>query len=75
MVHRPSMWKILETYGIPSKITRILPILYEGLESCVCVDLEHTKLFGVDRGVRQDDSLPAFILNLVQDRVMTRLET
>ena len=75
MVHRPSMWKILETYGIPNKITRILLILYEVSESCVRFGLEHTKLFGMDSGVRQDDPLSAFLLNLVQDLVMTRLET
>ena len=75
MVNLPPMWKILETYGMPNKITRILPILYEGSESCVRVGLEHTKLFVVDSGVRQDDSLSAFLLNLVQDLAMTRLET
>ena len=74
-VHRPSMWKILESYGIPSKITKILTLLYEGSESCVRVGTEHTEWFGVDTGVLQGDSLSPVLFNIVLDFVMTKLRT
>ena len=67
------MWKILEQYGIPIKIIRILSLLYEGSESCVRVGLQHTEWFGVDRGVIQGDSLSPIFFNLLLDHVMTKL--
>ena len=74
-IHRPSMWKILEFYGIPSKIIRILASLYEGSESCVRVGAEHTEWFNVDTGVVQGDSLSPVLFNIVLDFVMAKLRT
>ena len=47
-VHRPSVWKILKAYGIPSKILRTLTLLYDGSNSCVRVGAEYTERFRVD---------------------------
>ena len=74
-VHRPSMWKILEAYGIPSKVIRIVTYLYEGSESSVRVGVEHTERFSVDTGVIQGDALSPLLFNIVLDFVMSKLNT
>ena len=40
-VHRLSIWKILEAYGIPVKVARVLTYLYKETESSVRVGIEH----------------------------------
>ena len=72
-VHRPSIWKILEAYGIPSKVIKILMLLYEDSESCVRVGQEHTERFSVDTGVIQGDSLSPIIFNVVLEFVLSKL--
>ena len=50
-VYRPSMWSILEAYGIPSKEIKNLTYLYEGSENSVRVGMEPTEWFSVDTRV------------------------
>ena len=42
-VHRESLWKILEAYGLPEKIVNIMKNTYDGSECCVKVDGETTE--------------------------------
>lgn len=73
-IHRESMWKIVELYGIPSKIVNIMKSMYDGSESCVRVSQGQTDFFGVDSGVRQGDSLSPLLFNIVLDFVMKKVE-
>ena len=72
-VHSPAVWKILEAYGIPSKIIRKLPIVYEGSESYVRVGADHTERFRVDTGVIQGDSLSSILFNIVLEFIQSKL--
>ena len=40
-LHRPSLWDIMRTYGIPEKIIRIVQLLYQDSE-CAVLDGGHT---------------------------------
>ena len=74
-VHRPSMWRILEAYGIPSRVIRIQTYLYEETYSSVRVGIENTEWFCVDTGTIQGDFLSPALFNIVMDFVMTKLNT
>ena len=67
------MWKILEAYGIPSKILRNLQILRERSERCVQVSAEHTSWFRMDTGAIQGDSLSYILFNVVLKFVLSKL--
>ena len=68
------MWRIVELYGIPTKIVNIMKSMYDGSESCVRVSQGHTDFFNVDSGVRQGDSLSPLLFNIVLDFVMRKVE-
>ena len=74
-VHRESMWKILEIYGIPRKFISIIKSMYHGSESCVRVGQEHTDWFTVATGVRQGDVLSPLLFNILLDFIMRKIDT
>ena len=51
-VHRESIWKILKTYGIPTKITDLIKNFYEGSRCAVRYGGELGVWFRVVSGVR-----------------------
>ena len=72
-VHRQSIWKILEAYGIPSKVIKVLMLLYEDSESCVRVGKLHTERFSVDTGLIQGDSLSPIMFNVILEFFLSKL--
>ena len=65
------MWQILDLYGRPHKIIRILTLS----QNCAHVGAEHTEWFSLDIGVVQRDSLSPVLFNIVLDAVMAKLRT
>ena len=51
-VHRPSLLKILEYYGIPERYIKIFKALYENSSCCIKTAMEHTEYFEIVSGVR-----------------------
>ena len=73
-IHRASMWKILEVYGIPRKFINIIRSMYDGSESCVQVGQERTEWFAVNTGVRQGDVLSPLLFNILLDFIMRKID-
>ena len=52
-VHREILWKIMESYGIPQKLVKMVKAIYAG-NQCAAVDSSgQTDLFTVGSGVKQ----------------------
>ena len=71
-LHRPTMWNILRSYGLPMKIINIIRMLYDGSTSCVRVGGTNTERFEITSGVRQGDVLSPVLFIIVLDWVMRR---
>ena len=69
-VHRPILWKILGTYGIPEKYINILKALYQNSSCCIKTVHGHTEYFEIVPGVRQECILSPFLFTIVIDFVM-----
>ena len=74
-MHRVSMWKILEIYGILRKYVSMIKNMYDGSESCVRVGQDLTDWFSVTTGVRQGDVLPPLFFNILLDFVLRKIDT
>ena len=72
-LHRPSMWNILRSYGIPVKIINMIKLLYDGSTSCVRVGGRNTESFEITSGVKQGDVLSPVIFIVVVDWIMRRV--
>ena len=71
-LHRPTMWNIIRSYGLPQKIINIIRMMYEGTTSCVRVGGTNTERFEITSGVRQGDVLSPVLFIIVLDWVMRR---
>ena len=69
-VHRESLWKIMESYGIPCKIIHMVHMLYEDSECAVLDECEESEWFKIKIGVKQGDVMSGFIFLIVVDWVM-----
>ena len=64
-VHRESLWKIMESYGIPCKIIHMVQMLYEDSECAVLDEGEESEWFKVKTGVKQGDVMSGFIIHVI----------
>ena len=71
-VHQESLWKIMESYGIPCKIIHMVQMLYEDSECAVLDEGEEFEWFKVKTGVNQGDVMSGFIFLIVVDWIMTQ---
>ena len=52
-IHTGSLWNILRSYGIPSKMARVIAGVYEGFECAVIDGSETSDWFKIESGVKQ----------------------
>ena len=71
-VHRESLWKIMESYGIPRKIIHMVQMLYEDSECAVLDEDEESEWFKFKTGVKQGDVMSGFIFLVVVDWIMRK---
>jgi len=71
-IHRDSLWKILELYGIPAKYINIFKALYRDSSCCVRTREGNTDMFSILTGVRQVCLLSPFLFLIVIDFVMRK---
>ena len=71
-IHRPAMWKILQQYGLPTKIVTVIQKLYEESSSAIRVNGDTSSLFQVQTGVRQDCILSPLLFAIATDWVLRR---
>ena len=71
-IHRGSLWNILRSYGIPSKIVRVIAGIYEGFECAVIDGSETSYWFNIESGVKQGCVMSGFLFLLALDWIMKR---
>ncbi len=71
-IHRDTLWKILQSYGIPEKYLNIIKDMYEGYSCSVRHDGKHSEWFNITSGVRQGCILSPFLFLTAIDWVMRR---
>ena len=74
-VHRGSLWNIMQLYGIPAKMIKIVKLLYSDTQCCVCDEGKQSDWFNVDAGVKQGCVMAGFLFILVIDYVMQQATT
>ena len=52
-IHRESLWRILQAYGIPPKIITLIKMFYVNFECSIILENTITEAFPVKSGVRQ----------------------
>jgi sorting nexin-29 len=62
------------SFGIPSKIERLVEITLEGAQSKVIVDGKISSPFIIGKGVRQGDGLSAILFSLTLHKALKNLE-
>ena len=67
LVHRESLWKIMESYGIPRKIIHMVQMLDENSECVLLDEGEESEWFKVKTGVKQGYIRSGFISLKVVD--------
>ena len=71
-IHRETLWRIMRCYGIPTKIVRMVQVMYTNCR-CAVVDGDgRTDWFEVKSGVKQGCNMSGFLFLLVIDWVMRR---
>jgi hypothetical protein len=71
-VTRDALWKILETYGIPAKLVKMLQALYVNTKCVVRVKEKDSPTFAVSAGVRQGAIGSPVLFNFAIDWVMQK---
>ena len=69
-VHRDSLWLIVRSYDIPSKITNMVKALYKDFECAVVDGEDKTEWFKIKTGVKQGCNMSGLLFLLVVDWVM-----
>ena len=72
-IHRPALWKALETEHIPSKVIKLLQTSYNGSTSRVQIRNESSEEFSFWTGVRQGDVVSPLLFNVVIDTIMRKV--
>jgi hypothetical protein len=70
-VDRNSLWLLLQTAGLPAKLTRLFQLLYNNSESSVRLQHDTSQWFGIASGVRQGCVVAPDLFNCVIDHLMT----
>ena len=66
-LHRDSLWKILQHYGIPQKLVNVIRSLYKNFECRVVHNNQLTDPFKVETGVKQGCILLPLLFSMAND--------
>ena len=69
-IHRETLWKIMELYGVPPKILTIIKKLYRNNEICVSNNGLQSDWVRIESGVKQGCGMSGFLFLIVLDWVM-----
>ena len=71
-VHRETLWRIMHSYGIPSKFIRMVKLFYSNTKCAVIDGAGKSEWFTVKAGVKQGCVMSGFLFLLVIDWIMCR---
>ena len=71
-VHRETLWRLLASYGIPTKLVDMVKTMYKNCRCAVLDETGHLEWFEVLSGVKQGCVMSGFLFLIVIDWVMTR---
>jgi hypothetical protein len=69
-LHRPSLWKILSIYGIPTKYINIIKAFYADSACCVKTENGNSDWFPVETGVKQGCVISPILFCIAIDWIM-----
>ena len=69
-IDRDTLWKILNYYGVPDKLVKMIMALYEDSECCVRTENGDTRFFKIMSGVKQGCVLSPFLFVIVMDYIL-----
>ena len=69
-IHRGRMLKILEAYGVPEELVKVIGTLYKNTSAKVITPDGETNPFNIVAGVLQGDTLAPYLFAIVLDHVM-----
>ena len=71
-VHRETLWHLLKSYGIPTKLVNMVKAMYKNCRCAVMDETGHLEWFEVLSGLRQGCVMSGFLFLIVIDWVMRR---
>ena len=71
-VHRETLWRIMQSYRIPSKFIRMVKLFYSNTKCAVIDGAGQSNWFDVKAGVKQGCVMSGFLFLLVVDWIMCR---
>ena len=71
-LHRDTLWKILQLYGVPDKLITVIKLFYYHFECSVIVDGKLSEWFPVESGVRQGCIISPILFLLAIDWIMRK---
>ena len=71
-VHRETLWRMMQSYGIPSKFIRIVKLFYSNTKCAVIDGAGKSDWFTVKSGVKQGCVMSGFLFLLIIDWIMCR---
>ena len=72
-VHRESLWSIMQSYGIPCKMVRVIADIYESFKCAVIDGSETSDWFKIKSGVKQGCVMSGFLFLLALDWIMRKV--
>jgi len=71
-VHRETLWRLLASYGIPTRLVDMVKTMYKNGRCAVLDETGHLEWFEVLSGVKQGCVMSSFLFLIVIDWVMNR---
>ena len=63
-VHRETLWKILQRYGVPNKMIQLLIAMLDNASATVIINGRETRSFPLTRGLKQGSVLSPLLFNI-----------
>ena len=71
-LHRDTLWKIVQSYGVPPKMTALIKMFYHQFQCSVIVNGSLTEWFPVESGVRQGCIISPILFLIAIDWTMRK---
>ena len=73
-VCREPLWHKMRQYGVEEKFVRVCKVLYSGVETRMVLNRGKSRLFAVNRGLRQGTPLSPLLFNIYLMGIAEELE-